>query len=78
MVNCTYSKYKRSVEIIVNGIYKVEPLNPLKKKYRDEKVKLIKHEPFGKGTFVLRIDSKWHVSRNSYTEIDVCDLVLIK
>jgi hypothetical protein len=78
LVNCTYSKYKRSVEIVIGEIYKVEPLNPLKKKYRDEKVKLIKHEPFGEGTFVLRLDSKWHVSRNSYTEIHVCDLVLIK
>ena len=78
LVKCNFSKKTRTVEIIIGGIYVVNPMNPQKKKYRGEIVKLIEHDPFGKGTSVLRLDSEWHVKRNHYSQIDICDLELKK
>ena len=76
-VKCYYGyKKEKIVEIHIGKIYIVDPLNPAKKKYRGEKVRLVKHESFGGETFVLRIESEWHVKRNEYTKIDICDLQL--
>lgn len=75
MVTCKYANGIRKIDICIGEVYIVSPLNPLKKKYIDEKVRLIKHEPFGDGTFVLRLDSEWHMKRNAYTKIDICDLI---
>jgi len=76
-VECCWNYKKvKTVEIHIGKIYIVDPLNPAKKKYRGERVRLVKQEPFGGSTFVLRLESEWHVKRNEYTKIDICDLKL--
>jgi hypothetical protein len=55
-------------------VYIVEPLNPKNKKYRGERVRLVKYDKYGNDTEVLRLESEWHVKRNCYTKIDICDL----
>lgn len=76
-VDCYYNrKIVKKVPIVVGGLYKVVPVNPQKKKLRGERVQLIEAGDMVSAK-CLRIDSEWHVKRDSYTEIDVCDLELI-
>ncbi len=78
-VECSWRcKKVKTVKIDVGKIYIVDPMNPAKKKYRGERVRLMKCEPFGEGTFVLRLESEWHVKRNEYTKMDICDLQLLE
>lgn len=72
-VECSSMRGKkiRRVQILEGRTYIVDPLNPQKKKYRGEKVKLI-----NSGGTVLRLESEWHVKRNHYTIMDICDLKL--
>ncbi|MCI5119143.1 MAG: hypothetical protein D3913_14615 [Candidatus Electrothrix sp. LOE1_4_5] len=74
-VECHYGDKKKKVKICEGEIYIVDPINPLKKKYRGEKVKLIKSDIHG--TKVLRLESEWHVKRNYYTVMDISDLKLL-
>jgi hypothetical protein len=74
-VECFYGlKFIRKIYPCEGEIYIVDPLNPKKKKYRGERVKLIKFDLYGDGAEVLRLDSEWHVKRNYLTKIDICDL----
>ncbi len=78
-VECHRNYHKiKTVHIYIGKIYIVDPINPAKKKYRGERVKLVRYDPFGDGTFVLRLESDWHVKRNEYTKMDICDLQLLE
>lgn len=73
-VECNYNrKFIRKVPIVIGGLYIVEPLNPLKKKYKGEKVILVQEDGMD-STRCLRVESEWHVKRMNYTDIDICDL----
>lgn len=70
-------KYVRSVHIIIGALYKIDQINPAAKKLRGEKVVLVSL-PSDTGTVkCLRVESKWHVKRKSYSEFYPCDLVLL-
>ncbi len=75
-VECWWHDKKiKTVPIKEGAIYIVDPLNPQRKKYRGEKVKLIHYDKWGTCE-ILRLDSEWHVKRRHYVEIDICDLKL--
>ena len=77
IAECYYhQKLIKKVPIVIGGLYEVVPINPSKKKLRGERVRLIEAEDMMSAK-CLRIDSDWHVKRESYTEIDICDLKLI-
>jgi hypothetical protein len=66
----------KKVPVVVGGLYLVEPMNPLKKKYRGEKVILIRDNQMDDPE-CLRVESEWHVKRKSYTAINICDLKFV-
>lgn len=73
-VKCVQNgKSTKKVPIVIGGLYIVEPMSPLRKKYRGEKVLLVEAE-YMEIPKVLRIESEWHVKRKSYTDMDICDL----
>lgn len=74
-VECGWNwEAKRRFKIKTGEIYIVDPLNPRAKKYRGERVKLITHSQYDRKVEVLRVESEWHVKRNCFTEMDICDL----
>jgi len=68
-------KLVRVVPIHLGGEYRVAPINPKKKKYRGEKVRLIAFHYLDNTVSCVRVDSKWHFSRNVLSKIHVHDLV---
>lgn len=75
-VECYWHDKKiKTVPIKEGSIYIVDPINPQRKKYRGEKVKLIHYGKWG-NCEILRLDSEWHVKRRHYIEINICDLKL--
>ena len=76
-VECHWNKkFVKKVPLILGALYEIDPVNPSKNKMRGEKVILIEIGFVGPTT-CLRIDSKWHLKRRDYGEIDPCDLRLI-
>ena len=75
-VKCYHNrKFNRKVPVVFGGLYLVEPMNPMKRKYRGEKVILVEVDGIPK---VLRVESESDVKNKKYTDIDICDLRLLR